>query len=215
MNWFLKINNATYFWMLCIACVLANFAANYFLYTDELYYSTYGEQFTVTQIQKIVSFQNSFWIKAFSYSIVPLVIIIRVLFTSFCLYVGNLVNESHWKFHSVYAVSLKADIVFLFNLISNFCYYAISNNYKTMEDLSINCSSLLKIVGKENIPNWLVFAYNSINLFELLYIVLLILFIKAGFHISHFKSVIFVLLTYCIGYYLYVVGLTFLYLNFS
>jgi hypothetical protein len=215
MNWLLKINNSTYFWSLCIASGLFTFLTKQFLYTDQLYYTALGEQFTSEQIQKLLVYQNESWLQIFGYCIIPVIIIIRVLYTSFCLYIGNLVNETHWKFKSIYIISLKADIAFCFVQIVNFYYYAFINQVKTLEDLNVNCVSLLKIVGKENIPNWLVLAYNSINLFELIYVILLILLIKTCFQKTYGKSVIFVLLTYCIGNYLYVVGLTFLYLNFS
>jgi hypothetical protein len=128
---FLKINNASYFWSLCIFSGIFMFLSKQFLYTDQLY------------------------------------------------------------------------------------YYTISDNFKTIEDLSVNCCSLLRIVGMKNVPNWLIFAYNSINLFELIYITLLIFFVKSCFHTTLVKSIVFVLSTYFIGNYLYVVGLTFLYLNFS
>ena len=215
MSRFLKINNSVYFWLLCFTCGLFTFAIRYFLFTDELYYSTFSEQFTADQIQKIIAAQNVSWRQVISYSIIPLIIIIRVLYTSFCLYLGNLVNEYHWKFHSVYTISLKADIAFCLSQIGNFYYYAISDNFYTVEDLSIHFASLLKWVGMNNIPNWLVLAYNSINLFELIYVALLTVLLKITFRLSYLKSIVFVLLTYCIGNYLYIVGMTFLYLYIS
>ena len=215
MNNFLKINNTIYFWIICILYFVFAFFSKQFLYTDQLYYSTLGEQFTSEQIQKVLVSQNMTWKQIVGYAAIPLVIIIRVLYTSFCLLIGNLINETHWKYNSLYNLSLKAEIAFCLNSICNFYYYVISQNYNTVEDLSVNCGSLLKLVGKESIPNWLIFAYNSINLFELIYVILLILFIQICFRISCWKSIVFVLLTYCIGNYLYVVGLTFLYLNFS
>jgi hypothetical protein len=215
MNWLLKINNSAYFWILCLICGLFAFIAKQFLYTDQLYYTTLGEQFTTGQIQKILAYHNEAWRQIIGYCIIPVIIIIRVLYTSFCLYIGNLVNETHWKYKSVYTISLKADIAFCLSQICNFYYYIFTDNFKTMEDLSINCFSLLKIVGKENIPNWLVLAYNSINLFELLYLILLVVFLKISFQLTYLKSIVFVLLTYFIGNYLYVVGMTFVYLNFS
>ncbi|GHV57680.1 hypothetical protein FACS1894182_07170 [Bacteroidia bacterium] len=215
MNWLLKINNSAYFWGLCIACILFAIAFRYFLYTDQLYYATLGEQFTTNQIQKIIDFQNTTWKQILGYCVIPIVIIIRVLYTSFCLYTGNLINETHWRFHSVYTIALKADIVFCLSQIGNFYYYAFSDDFVALEDLNVHFASLLKVVGKANIPSWLVLAYNSINLFELFYVILLIVLIKVTFRISYVKSTIFVLLTYCIGNYLYVAVMTFLYLNIS
>jgi hypothetical protein len=145
---------------------------------------------------------------------VPIVIIVRVSYTSLCLFIGDLVQEYHWSFKSLFNISLKADAVFILSQICNFYYYALSDNYKVMDDLNVNFLSVLKWTGTENIPEWLVFAYNSINVFELLYIIVLAIFIHASFKFSWLKSVIFMILTYGIGSYLYVVGMTFLYLNF-
>jgi hypothetical protein len=215
MNQFLKINNSVYFWSLCLLSGLFAFLSKQFLFTDQLYYSTLGEQFTSGQIQRILAYQSETWRQILGYCLIPLIIIIRVIYTSFCLNVGNLLNETHWKYKSLYNIALKSDIIFLFSQICNFYYYTISGNYKTIDDLSVNCVSLLKTVNKGDIPTWLIFAYNSINLFELVYVILLILFIRNCFRINSGKSIVFVLLTYCIGNYLYIAGLTFLYLNIS
>ncbi|GHT76184.1 hypothetical protein FACS189463_0750 [Bacteroidia bacterium] len=215
MNNFLKINNTVYFWSLCLLYVVFAFLNKQFLLTEQLYYSSLGEQFTTEQIQRILTYQNAGWKQLIVYAAIPLIIIIRVLYTSFCLQIGNLINETRWKYKSLYNLSLKADIAFCFSAIANFYYYVMSGNYQTTADLSVNCASLLKWVGKESIPDWLIFAFNSINIFELMYVILLVLFIKSCFSLSFWKSLVFVVLTYFIGNYLYVVGLTFLYLNFS
>ncbi|GHT02547.1 hypothetical protein FACS189423_01490 [Bacteroidia bacterium] len=186
---------------------------NNFLLTDNLYHASFGEQYTSDQIQKILNINKS-W-QYIGYCFIPIVIIIRTLYTSFCLYIGDLIQETHWGFRQLFNISLKADIVFGFGIIFNFYFYALTNNYSTIDDLNINCASLLKLVGKENIPNWLVLAYNSINFFELLYIILLVVFLKISFQLTYLKSIVFVLLTYFIGNYLYIVGMTFVYLNFS
>ncbi|MDR1583319.1 MAG: hypothetical protein LBS55_08705 [Prevotellaceae bacterium] len=215
MNEWLKINNSAYFWSLCIVSGLFAFAVRHFLYTDQLFYSSFSEQFTSAQIQRIINYQNETWKQILGYCLIPVMMIIRILYTAFCLFVGNLVNETHWKFHSVYTVALKADIAFCLSQIGNFYYYAFSDDFYTMDDLSVNFLSLLKVVGKADIPAWLVLAYNSIHLFELLYVILLIVFLKITFRLSYIKSFLFILLTYCVGNYLYVVGMTFIYLNFT
>ena len=215
MSWLLKLNNRNYYFVLCSLAVLFAFLVKQFLYTDQLYYSTLAEQYTSEQIQIILGNLNAAWRQAIGYVFVPVIIIVRILCSSFCLYIGSLVEESHWKFKPLFNISLKADVAFCLSSACNFYYYALFENYKTIDDLSINCASLLKIVGRENIPSWLILAFNSINVFELLYVVLLVVMLKMSFHITYLKSIIFVLLTYCIGNYLYLVAMTFLYLNFS
>jgi len=215
MNWLLKLDNRNCYFALCLVSVLFAFLIKRFLYTDQLYYSTLAEQYTSEQIQIILGNLNAGWRQAIGYVFIPVIIIIRIFYTSFCLYIGNLVEEYHWKFKSLFNISLKADIVFCLSSACNFYYYALLENYKTIDDLGENCTSLLKIVGRESIPSWLILAFNSINVFELLYVALLVVMLKMSFHITYFKSIIFVLLTYCIGNYLYLVAMTFLYLNLS
>ena len=215
MNWLLSIKKTSYFWALVAVSLVFILASNYFLATEELYYQSYAEQFTLGQIQEIIARANSSIWHYLVYLLIPITIIIRILFTSFCLQAGNLVQESHWKFKELYNIALKADAIYLFNLIGNFYFYAFLQPAKTIQDLNINFLSLLKIKGIENVQSWLVLAFNSINLFEFLYIVLLIIFLKTSFQLRWLKSVMFVLLTYCIGNYLYIVSMTFVYLNFA
>lgn len=214
MKWLLSIKRWQYFCFLSLAVILFSVASNYFLKTDELYYASYAEQLTVGQIQELIARSNniSIW-TALGYFLLPLVIIIRVLFTSFCLQVGNLMQEYHWEYRQIYNISLKADVVYLLSLVGNFYYYAFFHPANNILDLSINFLSVLKTKGIENVQSWLVLAYNSLNLFELLYVVLLIFLIKSSFQLSYIKSILFVVLTYCIGNYFYIAGMTFIYLN--
>jgi hypothetical protein len=209
----LHLNNWTYYFTICVIYIVLAYLMNSFLLTEDLFYANLGEQYTIDQIKQLLSLNKS-W-ESIAYLFIPVVVIFRIFWTSFCLYIGDLVEESHWKFKPLFNISLKADIVFCLNSACNFFYYALTENYKTIEDLSINSSSLLKIVGKENIPSWLILAFNSVNAFELLYMVLLVILLKISFRITYFKSIVFVLLTYGVGNYLYLTAMTFLYLNFS
>ncbi len=213
IDWILRADKWLYYTIIILVFILSVYITNQFLYLDYLYYDNLEEQFTLDQIKNIIMVAKKWQI--YGYLIIPFVIIIRILYTSFCFSIGNLIQESHWSFQSLFNISLKADIVFCLSPICNFYYYSLTNDYNSIDDLGVNCFSFLKLTGRENIPNWLIMAFNSINLFELIYIVLLIVLIQGCFQISYLKATVFVLLTYCIGNYFYIVGMTFLYLNFS
>jgi len=213
MEKLLRYNNQHYFWLLCACSLLFAYLGNRFLYTDSLYYSTLSEQFTNEQIRLMLNFRDKWTL--ISYLFIPIFIIIRILYTSFCLYLGDLFRESQWGFKRMFNIALKADIVFVLGAISVFYYHLIFGKYQTMNDLNVHPFSLLAVIGQENVPGWLIFAYNSINVFELIYLVFLALLIHASTQIGYIKASIFSLLTYEIGNYLYVVSITFIYLNFS
>jgi len=210
-TWFLNLKNGWYYLFLIVMSAIFVYFSNYFL-TEILVYNVLGEQFTALQIQKILS-ETTKW-QPLGYLFIPLITIIRPLFTTFCLFAGSLFQEYRWKWENIFNISLKADIVFLLSQMCNFYYYVFVKDAETLQDVSTNCLSLLNLAGKEDIPAWLVSALNSANLFEVLYVVLLTLFIVKVFELKWFKALVFVLLTYGVGTYLYIVGVTFLYLNF-
>ena len=213
MNKLLQFKKQYYFWLLCAFCLLFAFLGNHFLYTDSLYYSTLNEQYTNEQIRMMLNLKDK-WI-GITYLLIPVFIIIRVLYTSFCLFLGDLFRETYWGYKRLFNIALKADIVFIISAICVFYYYLIFGDYKTTHDLNIHPFSMLAVTGQDNIPGWLVFAYNSINVFELIYLAFLSLLIHASTQTGFVKSMIFSLLTYGVGNYLYIVAITFLYLNYS
>ena len=212
MKKLLQFNNQYYFWLLCGCSLLFAYLGSQFLYTDTLLYSSLNEQYTNEQIKAMLNLRNK-WV-GISYLFIPIFIIVRILYTSFCLFLGDLFQESHWGFKRLFNVALKADAVFVLSAISVFYYYLILGQHQTMNDLSVHPFSLLAVIGQENIADWLLFAYNSINLFELIYLVFLTMLIHTATQTGYIKAFIFSLLTYGIGNYLYVVSLTFLHLNF-
>ena len=213
MNKLLRLKNVYYFLILCACTLLFAFLGEHFLFTESLLYSTLNEQFTNEQIKIILNLRDK-WI-GFSYLLIPVFIIIRVLYSSFCLFLGDLFQETKWGYKRLYNIALKADIVFISSAICVFYYYLIFGDYKTTNDLSIHPFSLLAVTGQESIPGWLVFAYNSINVFELIYLIFLSLLIHISTQTGFIKALIFALLTYGVGNYLYVIAITFLYINFS
>ena len=210
-TWFLNLKNGWYYLFLVAMSAVFVFFSNFFL-TEILVYNVLGEQFTSQQIQQLLGEMSRWqWV---GYIFLPLVIIIRVTYTAFCLYVGSLFQEYGWEWKKIFNIALKADIVFLLASAVGFYYYVFVNTPQTLEDMSVNFVSVLALVGLENTPAWLVSAYNSMNLFELLYIALLTVLVCKVFNRKWYFSLIFLLLTYGVGTYLYVAGMTFLFLSF-
>ena len=213
MNKLLQFNNYRYFWFLCTLCLLFTFLGNHFLFTDSLYYSTLNEQYTNDQIKLLLNLKDK-WLWIY-YLLIPLLLFVRIIFASFCLFLGDLFQETKWGYKQMFNIALKADIVFVCSSMAVFYYYLIFGEYQTVNDLNIHPFSLLAVIGQENIPNWLVFAYNSVNVFEGIYLIFLSLLIHFSTQTGFLKALIFSLLTYGVGNYLYIITITFLYLNFS
>lgn len=209
--WLVKINKTAYFVFLCLFAAIFTFLSNFYL-TEVLAYNVLSEQYTLEQIQKILEVLKTWQYVA--YVFIPVIIIIRILYTSFCLYAGSLFQEYNWGFKKIFNIALKADIIFLLSQILNFYYYLFIKDAQALKDVNTNCLSILNWIGQENVPTWLVSAFNSANAFELIYIILLVVLLHKSFNHPLIKTIFFVLLTYGIGTYLYIATMTFLYLNY-
>lgn len=207
----LSLNKYSFFIVLCLISCVFSWLTNYFL-TEIVVYNVLSEQYSIEQIQKISNSLKS-W-QYLAYVLIPVIIIIRILYTSFCLYAGSLFQEYKWGFKKIFNISLKADFIFILSQIVNFYYYLLLKDAHTLNAVNTNCLSILNWVGQENVPKWLVSALNSASVFELLYIILLVTLIHKSFKQKIVKTTVFVLLTYGVGTYLYIATMTFLYLNY-
>lgn len=171
IQWILNLKEKRYYLILSLICVLFSSCMIVFIYTEDLYYSTFEGQYTIEQIHFF--FESNKLFRFIAVLIIPIVIIIRILYTSLCLFIGVIFNELHCSFKILFNISLKADFVNCLSTLSNFYYYAFTEDYYVVNDLSTNFLSILKIVGRDNVSNWLILLFNSANIFEFIYLLLL------------------------------------------
>lgn len=184
-----------------------------FIYTEDLYYTTFEGQYTIEQIHFFFEANKLF--RFIGVLLIPIVIIIRILYTSLCLFIGVLFNEIRCNYKILFNISLKADFVNCLSTLSNFYYYAFTDDYSNINDLSTNFLSILKVVGRDNVPDWLVLLINSANIFEFGYITILSILVQYNLNIKFIQSILFVIFTYGLGNYLFIFLISYFNLNFS
>ncbi|MDR1542797.1 MAG: hypothetical protein LBS50_00005 [Prevotellaceae bacterium] len=199
-----NIKKGRYYLFLTVMTVIFAYFTNIYL-SKNLWYNILQEQFTTWQINLIMQ-KVSAW-QYFGYPALPFIILIRVFYTAFGLYVGNLFQEYKWEWKQLFNIALKADIVFLFAAAIGFCYYVFVNPPQTLDDINVNFVSVLALIGHENVSNWLMPAYNVLNLFELLYIIVLTTFISQILKLKYWKSFLFVVICYGLSVYFYIAAL--------
>jgi len=57
-----------------------------FLDNNIIFYQTYGEQLTLSRIDRMLDFSRK--LQGYGYAFMPLIILLRVFLTSTCLYIG-------------------------------------------------------------------------------------------------------------------------------
>ena len=200
-------NQSKHQWLLFLVAVTLFFVwyqQTYFI-SDTLYYNTYGDQLSIETIDSMIGNTKKYaWV---GYISAPFVLIIRITFTTVCLYTTLFFKNVESKFSSCFNIALKADVSFVFLGLFNIIYH-LAVPAENLMDLAGNPLSLIYYLDAECLPKYLLYPIGLINLFEFLYWGLLISLIKYKYKFSVAESFKFVLSSYGVGLLLLVLVFT-------
>lgn len=137
-----------------------------------LLYNSLSEKFTSSQIENIFFSKDKYeWVTLI---FVPLIIFIKLTLVSSVLYIGLFFTEKEIDFKKIWSICLNAEFIFLFVPLLKFIwFYFFQSNY-TLEDIQYFYPlSALNITGYKGIEIWLLYPLQTLNLFEIAYIIYL------------------------------------------
>ncbi len=194
--------------------VLLIFLSNKFVFTENLYYYSFGSQLTQERISQLLSLRSR--VEWLGYLFTPIVISIKIFIVSLILYTGTILSGLKVEFKNLFHVVLQAEFAFLFAVFVKFYWI-----YVFMSDVSLKTISFFQPLSIINffsigeIPKWLVYPMQLVNLFEIGYWLLLAYLLEKIIKKSFWKSFEFVLSTYGIGLLIWAVFVVFLTLNLT
>jgi hypothetical protein len=201
-----------YFGFILLLYILINIILSWYIISDELYYQSFDEQLRTDLISKIINFKNKWdWI---GFLVTPLLIFLKVLFVAACLAVGNFVLDLKLKFKQLFRIAILAETIFLVASFVRIVWFLLFPDNLSLEYIqSFYPLSLLNLVVIKNIPQYLIYPLQLINVFELLYWIVLAYLIGIYTNKSFDKSFGFVAKTYGVGLFAWVVLVVFLSIN--
>lgn len=140
-----------------------------FVVTSELFYLSLYKTLSVDQIEKIIEYHSK-W-KLLSFMLVPISILVRASFTWVCLMSGSFISE---RFTNVFfwKITIQAELVFALGSLTGLLYTEFFMNLESLEQLSENPFSLQVFIS-DSVPKWSNYMFNTLNIFELGYILFL------------------------------------------
>jgi len=181
--------------------------ANYILFDDALYYDAFGEIIGAERMAELIE-QKKFYQK-FGYLFIPLLLLLRPFYTALCLTTGALLSEQNLKFGQSFNVALKADVIFLLEVMIRINYFSIVGA-NSLEDINTPLFSLIHWIGADNVQPFLAYPMGILNVFELTYWVLLSIFVSVYTQKKFWRSLYFVITTYGIGLLLLVIAVIYI-----
>ncbi len=186
--------------------LLIAFYSQTFLLTDDLYRLIIGSQMSDRQFEDYIDFVHRWqWV---SYLFIPVALLLRISFTWVCLKAGSFITDrfadvSFWK------IVIQAEIVFAIGALAGLLYTEFFVNVQTLEQLSVNPFSL-QVFTTESFPKWSAFFFNTLNLFELSYVLFLAYLIATESKKAFLPSLRFVASSYLPGIAIWVLLVSYL-----
>ncbi len=151
----------------CLLYVLVTLAQQTFVLTDAVYYETLGEQLTRESIAGLLEAQDRWaWV---TYALIPVSIFLQVLLITCCLNIGAILLDYPVGFRSLFGMVIKAVSIFALGKLA-YTVVLLGFDIRSLEDLfRADVFSLLGLVGKQNVPDWLVYPLNVVNVFEVFF----------------------------------------------
>lgn len=159
------------FLILSVILIFLSEIANRIFDFRGLLYNSLSEQLTSKQITNYLEFQDKWqWI---SYFMVPIYVIIMTVLITSVLYIGVFIlNKSTATFKELWGIVLNSEFIFIFIPICKIIWFSFCQTYYTLEDIQkFYPFSALNIIGYRGLEPWLIYPLQTLNLFEIAYII--------------------------------------------
>lgn len=193
---------------------ILTFTLNQFLVSNTLYYNSYSEQLTIERIEGIIEESHKWaWL---GYLLVPVIYYIKLSLIALVLQTGFFFFERKVSFSIIFKAVMLAEIPFLIVPVIKLFWFLFIQTHYDLNDLQYFFPlSALQLFDVQKLPSWQVYPLQLLNVFELIYWVLLAYWLKKLLNLSLNKSMEVVASSYGTGLLLWVAFITFISLNLA
>lgn len=207
-------NKYILFGFLSIITILVNIIISSFLLSTDLYFNQFGDQMTYDQIRSFIDFQFKYqWV---SYLLLPCIYMLKLLLLSLVLLAGAIFWDIKISFKKLFKIALIAEFLFIIpSLIKLFWFLFIQKDFELLDLQTFYPLSILNLLNVKDIPQWLLYPFQIVNVFEIIYWFLLAYGISLVAKERLPKMIGLVASSYGVGLFVWVVFITFITINLS
>jgi len=131
-----------------------------------------SEFFTSQQLEKYFVLQDKWhWL---TYFYIPIIILFKTSIITLILYVGLFLSSKDLKFKDIWRIVINAEFIFLLvPIFKTLWFIFFQPNFTLLDIQNFYPLSALNIVGYKNLETWLIYPFQTLNLFELTYMIYL------------------------------------------
>jgi len=204
-----------YIYIIILAITLMiSYVFNEILITRYVFYNTFQDQLNFSRIDEIFDSQLKYsWIV---YVFIPVWLLIKNFIVSICLQTGLLIKGIKLSFFTTLKIALIAEIVFLLPQLLKLCWFLFIKTEFTLTDIQqFYPLSALNLFRFENLSSMLIYPFQTFNIFEILYWLLLAGGIKQALDVDINKGITIVFTGYIPALVLWIVCVMFITVSLS
>ena len=159
-----------YIYLVALGIILT-YLINDLFYTESQIRATFSEQLSFERVTQMVELSVKWqWV---GYIAIPLVLLLRVFYTSLCIYSGLLFFNFTAGFGRIFKIALWADFVFVLSTLAKLVILIFFREVNTLHDLQFQPFSVLEFFPRESVDTMFIYPLSLLNLFELGYFLML------------------------------------------
>lgn len=189
------------------------YLTNLFVLTDSFYYSSFQDRLSAEGINNLISSLKRFqWV---GYLLIPVVIFLKLLVISAVIYAGVVIFDQKILFKECLRIVMVAECVPLLAALIKFGYFLISGPSTVQEMQVFYPLSVLNILHPRQLPSYLIYPLQQLNLFEIIYWLLIAVGIRTFIKKSFGYSLKIVVSSYGVALSVWVLFVVFINLQFG
>ena len=164
------------FLIFSVGYVLISYITNTYLLTEDFYVQAWSEQFSAERIAGMLKTTKRLtWV---IYILTPVVFVLKILLVALTIMIGLLLFGIDLSFKNIIRIVLLAETVLFLSTASQLVYFFYTG-INTFDDVnSFAPLSLFSLIQQYDVPSYIVYPLQVINLFELVYWALLAVGLK-------------------------------------
>ncbi|RZS99148.1 hypothetical protein [Aquimarina brevivitae] len=202
-----------YFPVLVLITSILTLFFNLSMDMNTLVFNSLSDKLTQEQVVEIMdSSQKWQWL---GYVLLPLILLLKIAVITAVLYMGIFFFEKKITYKRLFTIVTKAEFVFVLFGLVKLLWFVFQDGY-TLEDVqSFYPLSALNVIGYQELQPWFVYPFQTLNLFELAYWIILAWLLSKEIQSTTDKALKIVASSYGSALLIWVVAVMFFTLNMS
>jgi hypothetical protein len=210
---FLTNKKSVVFICFCLLSIALFFLAQQLLVSDDLYYDLLGEQLTYEKITEVININKQWsWI---AYPLMPVYYLLKFVAVALTVYMGVILMNYSISFGKIFSVVMFSEFVFLLPTVLKILWFQFFQVDYTLSDLqTFSPLSIMSLFDGTEVDQWLVYPLQLLNIFEVLYCLILAYGLRTFCNERYSNMILLVLATYGTGLVIWIIFSLFLNVTF-